>query len=328
MKKCSILDDYQNVALRMADWSSISKHAAITSFQQHFTTENEMIDALSDSEIIVVMRERTPLTSSILRQLPKLKLIVTSGMRNASIDLDAAKKHGITVSGTTNFSEPPVELTWGLIHTLARNIILESNAIKAGRWQTTIGTDLKDKQLGLLGFGKTGILVARVGKALGMNVCAWSQNLTEEATRIEGVKLASSKHDLIKHSDFISIHLVLSPRTKNLIGPEEFKLMRKSAFLVNTSRAGIVDQQALIHALRTGEIAAAAADVFETEPLPENDPFRTLPNFIATPHLGYVTEKNYRAYFTEAVEDIQAYLNGAPIRQLVSTKDALGLSPK
>ncbi len=316
MIKCAILDDYQNVASRMADWSSVANRVAVTSHQEHFKTEDELIRAVTDSEIIVIMRERTPFSAAIFNRLPNLKLLITSGMRNAAIDFNAASEHGVIVCGTASYSEPPVELTWGLIHALARNIVEENNAMRAGRWQSMIGTDLKGKQLGILGLGKTGAQVARVGKAFGMNVVAWSQNLTQEIAAAEGVQLAPSKNSLLENSDFISVHLVSSPRTKNLIDQEDFQRMRKSSYLINTSRADIVNQAALIDALQNKKIAGAAADVFEIEPLPQSHPFRTLPNFIATPHIGYVTERNYQAYFGEAVENISAYLNGSLVRQL------------
>lgn len=318
MKKCAVLDDYQRVALQMADWSVVHRDISVTTYPNHFKTEAELVKTIFDYEIIVIMRERTPFTASIFKSLPNLKLLVTSGMRNASVDLKAATEHGVVVSGTANYSEPPVELTWGLILTLARNIISENEGVRAGLWQSTIGSDLKGKELGLLGLGKTGAAVAKIGSAFGMNVSAWSQNLTRETADSFCVKLAPSKDDLIKNSDFISIHLVLSERTKNLFDKKAFEIMKSNAFLINTSRAGIVDQQALVQSLNNRQIAGAAADVFETEPLPENHPLRTLPNFIATPHLGYVTERNYKAYFGEAVENIQAFLNNSPIRQLNS----------
>ncbi len=316
MKKCVILDDYQNIALNIVDWSSLKNDINIRSYKQHFKTENDLIREVYEDEIIIIMRERTPFNASIFEKLPNLKLLITSGMRNASVDMDAASKHGVIISGTASYSEPPVELTWGLIHALARNIILESEAIKTGCWQSTIGVDLKEKQLGLLGLGKIGAQVARVGKAFGMHVVAWSQNLTRTRTATEGVELARSKNELIENSDFISIHLVLSQRTENLINTEDFQRMRKTSYLINTSRASIVNQQALIKALQNSQIAGAAFDVFELEPLPENHILRRLPNFIATPHIGYVTERNYRTYFGEAIENIHSYLKDSPIRQL------------
>ena len=325
MLKCSILDDYQNVALKMADWRSLNNRVQLTSHQQYFKTEDELVQAVKDDEIIVIMRERTRFSASVFERLPKLKLLVTSGMRNLSIDMEAALKRGVVISGTGNYSEPPVELAWGLIHALARNIISENEAVKSGRWQSTVGVDLKGKQLGLLGLGKTGAQMAKVGNAFGMNVVAWSEKLTHERAGAEGLRLARSKTELLECSDFISIHLVLSPRTTNLIDREAFKLMSNASYLINTSRAGIVDQEALIDALRNKQIAGAAADVFEIEPLPEDHVFRTLPNFIVTPHIGYVAERNYQTYFGETVENIQAYLEGGSLRQL-NMPNKLGLS--
>jgi phosphoglycerate dehydrogenase-like enzyme len=309
MKKCAILNDYQQVAFKMADWSSIPEQVSITSYPQHFETENELVRTLFDYEILVVMRERTPLSASIFAQLPNLKLVVTSGMRNAAIDLDAAAQHGIVVSGTNNHSEPPVELTWGLILALTRHIVPEVTGFRAGHWQNTIGVDLKNKQLGLLGLGKTGIQVAKIGQAFGMNVVAWSQNLKPHITQAYGVALAESKEALLRHSDIVSVHLILSDRTRNLISATDFSHMRQTAYLINTSRAGIVDQNAMIHALQTHQIRGAAADVFEQEPLSLAHVLRQLPNFIGTPHLGYVTERNYKTYYQEAVENITAYLD-------------------
>lgn len=315
--RCAILDDYQNVALQMADWSSILDKVEVTSFQNHFENEEELIEAINDFDIVVIMRERTPFTEAIIEKLPKLKLLVTSGMRNASIDLAATTNHGVTVCGTASMSEPPTELTWSLLLNLARQVIRENNEFRNnGPWQSTVGTDLYRKRLGLLGLGKIGSRMATIAQAFGMEVIAWSQNLTKEQTDKMGVQLAKSKEELLETSDFVSIHLVLSDRTKGLIGKEELKLMKPSAYLINTSRAAIVDQNALLDALRENWIAGAGLDVFEIEPLPENHPFRTLPNVLATPHLGYVSERNYSTYYREAAEDIQAFLDGSVLRQL------------
>lgn len=317
MMNCTILDDYQNVALSLANWTPLEKNICIKSHQQHFKTEKDLIEAIRNDEIVVIMRERTAFTESLFEKLPRLKLLITSGMRNVAIDLDAASKYGIIVSGTKSYSDPPVELTWALIHVLSRHIIIENEAVKTGHWQSTIGIDLKGKQLGILGLGKIGIAVAKIGHAFGMNVVAWSENLTRERAVAEGVQFAQSKNELLEKSDFISIHLVLSDRTHHLIKAEDFQRMKKNACLINTSRASIVDQQAMIDALHNKKIAGAASDVFEIEPLPVNHILRTLPNLIVTPHIGYVTERNYQAYFGETVENIQAYLSGNPIRQLI-----------
>jgi phosphoglycerate dehydrogenase-like enzyme len=315
--RCAILDDYHNAALAVADWSPVARAVEIRPFNQHFNREEDLVGAVRDCEIVVVMRERTPFGAWLFARLPNLKLLVTTGMRNASIDLASAAAHGVVVCGTASRSEPPVELTWALIMALARNIVEESQALRAnGPWQHTIGADLFGKQLGLLGLGKIGSRVAQVGAAFGMNVVAWSQNLTRHKADEAGARAAPSKEELLEASDFVSIHLVLSDRTKGLIGRSELRRMRPSAYLINTSRAQIVDQAALVEAIRGGWIAGAGIDVFETEPLPEDHVFRSLPNVLATPHLGYVTEANYRTYYREAVEDIKAYLDGSPIRKI------------
>jgi phosphoglycerate dehydrogenase-like enzyme len=316
--RCAILDDYQNIALNIADWSSISNEVEVKSFNQHFDEEDELVNRISDYDIVVIMRERTPFRSSLLKRLPRLKLLITTGVRNASIDLAAAVAHGVVVCGTTGSSEPTTELTWALILGLARNVVQEHNSTRTnGPWQSTIGMDLNGKRLGLLGLGKIGSRVARIGQAFGMEVIAWSQNLTKERSDELGVSLASSKEELLKTSDFVSIHLVLSERTRGLIGPSELQLMRSTAYLINTSRASIVDQTALVESLQNNSIAGAGIDVFDIEPLPKDDIFRTLPNVLATPHLGYVSRANYQTFYQGAIEDIQAYLSGSPIRKLI-----------
>ncbi|MEV4314214.1 D-2-hydroxyacid dehydrogenase family protein [Actinocrispum sp. NPDC049592] len=315
--RCAVLDDYQGVSLAMVDWSVLSGQVEVTVHREHFATEDEVAEALRDQEIVVIMRERTPFPASLFARLPSLRLLITSGMRNASIDLTAAASAGVTVCGTGSTSEAPVELTWALILGLARHIVTENTALRAnGPWQSTVGTLLAGKTLGLIGFGKIGVKVARVARAFGMDVVAWSQNLTADRTSAEDVRLAASKEELLASSDVVSVHVVLSERTRGLLDADALKAMKPSALLVNTSRAAIVDQQAMVTALREGWIAGAAADVFETEPLPADDVLRTVPNFLATPHLGYVTDANYSIYFREAVEDIQAFLAGAPIRTL------------
>ncbi|CAG9609842.1 D-2-hydroxyacid dehydrogenase family protein [Pseudoneobacillus rhizosphaerae] len=315
--KCAILDDYQNAALTMADWSVINSKVDVEVFQEHFKSEDKLINVLDNYEIIVIMRERTAFSASVISRLPKLKLLITSGMRNASIDLAAATAHGVTVCGTGSRSEPPLELTWALILGLSRHIVKENQSIREnGPWQSTIGVDLFGKRLGIIGLGKIGSKTAQVGKAFGMDVVAWSQNLTEERTAEVGVTLASSLEELLTQSDFVSIHLVLSERTKHLIGERELQHMKSQAYLINTSRAAIIDQSALITALENNWIAGAGLDVYEQEPLSDNHVFRKLDNVLALPHLGYVSENNYRIYFKEAVENIQAYLDGQPIRKI------------
>lgn len=315
--QCAILDDYQQVALKMADWTTIEEQVEVHSFSQHFENEEDLIEEIKEYKIIVIMRERTAFTASLFEKLPKLKLLITSGMRNASIDLAAASTYGVTVCGTASSSEPPTELTWALLLNLARNITLENRALREnGPWQSTVGADLHGRTLGLLGLGKIGGRMATIAQAFGMDVIAWSQNLTKEDTDKLGVRLANSKEELLKTSDFVSVHLVLSDRTRGIIGKQELEQMKRSAYLINTSRAAIVDQEALIKALEENRIAGAGLDVFEEEPMPEKHPYRTLPNVLATPHLGYVSEHNYRVYFTEAVEDIVAFLEGAEIRKI------------
>jgi phosphoglycerate dehydrogenase-like enzyme len=305
------LDDYQDVALTVADWGRLD----VESIRWHIDPEDALVDALRDFEVVVVMRERTPMTASLLARLPKLRLLVTTGMRNASIDLAAAAEHGIVVCGTASHSEPPVELTWALILGLARHVVTENNALRAGKWQVTVGADLAGRTLGLVGLGKIGSRVAAIGRAFGMNVLAWSQNLTPERAEAAGATLVS-KDELLAASDFVSVHVVLSDRTRGLLDADALARMKPTAYLINTSRAAVVDQQALITALDEGRIAGAGLDVFDVEPLPERHPFRKLPNVLATPHLGYVSERNYAGYFREAVEDIEAFLAGSPIRVL------------
>ncbi|WP_346133733.1 D-2-hydroxyacid dehydrogenase family protein [Lentzea roselyniae] len=308
--RCVVLDDYQGVALANADWSGLD----VTVLRDHL---DDPAQALADAECVVIMRERTPFPAELFARLPKLRLLVTSGMRNASIDLAAAREHSVTVCGTGSAKTPPTELTWALILGLARHIATENAAFHAGGpWQSTVGVDLAGATLGLVGFGNLGRAVGRIGKAFGMDVVAWSQNLTAERTDAEGVRLASSLHDLLAQSDFASIHLVLGDRSRGLVDAAALAAMKPTAFLVNTSRAAIVDNAALLEVLRERRIAGAGLDVFEIEPLPLNDELRTLPNVLATPHLGYVTAANYRTYFAEAVEDIHAFLRGTPVREL------------
>ncbi|MEW9555435.1 D-2-hydroxyacid dehydrogenase family protein [Nonomuraea sp. NPDC050783] len=312
MLRCAILDDYQSVGLGLADWSRVRA----TSFSTHFTDIDELAAALADFDIIVIMRERTPFTAEVFERLPRLRLLVTTGMRNASVDLEAARAHGVVVCGTASSSIPPAEMTWALILGLARHLLPEATAMRSdGPWQSTIGMDLHGSTLGLLGLGKIGSQMARIGQAFGMDVIAWSQHLTKTRTDELGVRLAT-KDELFTESDVVSVHLVLSARTRGLVGKRELSLMRPGAYLVNTSRAAIVDQAALAAALREGLIAGAGLDVFETEPLPAGHELRTLPNVLATPHLGYVTAGNYHRYFREAVQDIDAFLDGTPIRVL------------
>ncbi|MGW2331357.1 D-2-hydroxyacid dehydrogenase family protein [Streptomyces sp. NPDC001700] len=317
--RCAVLDDFQDVALSSADWSGVRDAVDVVSHRRHFTDRDALVEAIGDCEIVVIMRERTPFPAELFARLPRLRLLVTTGMRNASVDLEAAARHGVTVCGTASSSEPPVELTWALILGLARHLVTESTALRdGGPWQSTVGMDLHGRRLGLLGLGKIGAKVARIGQAFGMDVAAWSQHLTPERAAEAGVRFVSAKEELLETSDVVSVHLVLSDRTRGLLGTPELRRMRPTAYLVNTSRAAIVDQAALADALRGGWIAGAGVDVFEEEPLGPEHPFRTLPNLLGTPHLGYVTRGNYEGYFRDAVEDIRAYLAGEPVRVLTA----------
>lgn len=315
--RCAVLDDYQRVALGSADWGALSESVDIVVLHRH-VSEHELVSLIGDCDILVLMRERTAFRRTLMAQFPNLKLIVTSGMRNAAIDLEAARDHGVTVCGTASRAEPPVELTWALILALARNVVQEAASLRAnGPWQSTIGADLHRRTLGVLGLGNIGSRVARVGAAFGMRVLAWSQNLTADGARAAGAEMAAAKEQLLEQSDFVSIHLVLSARTRGLLGAPDLRRMKPTAYLINTSRAPIVDPHALVQALREGWIAGAGLDVFEEEPPPADDPLRSLPNVLATPHLGYVSQENYRTYYGEAVEDIVAFLDGLPIRVLI-----------
>ncbi|WP_405840178.1 D-2-hydroxyacid dehydrogenase family protein [Streptomyces sp. NBC_01518] len=315
--RCVVLDDYQNAATELADWSPLKDTVEVVSLREHLDDEGELAAALATADIVVTLRERVPFPASLLTRLPRLKLLIASGMRNTVIDYAAAKAHGVTVCGTASSSTPPVELTWALLLGLARGIVEEANSLRGGGpWQQTVGADLHGRTLGLLGLGKIGGRVAQVGLAFGMRVTAWSQHLTEERADEVGVQLAASKEELLADSDFVSVHLALGDRTRGLLGPAELALLKPAAYLINTSRAAIVDQDALLAALHEGRIAGAGIDVFDTEPLPADHPMRTAPRLLATPHLGYVSRANYTTYYGQAVENIQAYLAGSPVRQL------------
>lgn len=317
MLRCAVLDDFQQVATELADWSPVADRVETVAFRDHFDTDDELAAALGDFDIVVTLRERVAFPASLFARLPRLKLLVASGMRNSVIDYAAAEAHGVTVCGTASISTPPVELTWALLLGLARGIVEENNALRSGGpWQQTVGADLHGRRLGLLGLGKIGSRVAHVGLAFGMHVSAWSHHLTKEYADEVGVELAASKEELLSSSDFVSIHLVLGDRTRGLLGPAELALLKPTAYLINTSRAAIVDQDALLAALHEGRIAGAGVDVFDTEPLPADHPMRTAPRLLATPHLGYVSRANYATYYREAVEDIRAYLDGTPVRRL------------
>ncbi|MFE1852832.1 D-2-hydroxyacid dehydrogenase family protein [Streptomyces sp. NPDC002387] len=315
--RCAVLDDFQQVAATVADWSALADRVDVVSFAEHFADEDALAEALAEFDIVVTLRERVPFPGSLFARLPRLRLLVASGMRNTVIDHAAAQAHGVTVCGTASSSAPPVELTWALLLGLARGIVEESNALRdGGPWQSTVGADLHGRRLGLLGLGKIGGRVARIGLAFGMEVVAWSRNLSEERASEVGVELAPSMDELLTSSDFVSVHLALGDRSRGLIGARELALLKPTAYLINTSRAAIVDQDALLTALHRGRIAGAGVDVFDVEPLPADHPMRTAPRLLATPHLGYVSHTNYATYYGQAVEDIQAYLSGEPVRRL------------
>jgi phosphoglycerate dehydrogenase-like enzyme len=314
--RCAILDDYQTVALNFADWAKIKDRVDIKVFSENLGGPDKVIAALQGFEIIVAMRERTGFPKRVIDALPALKLLITTGVRNASIDSEAAKARGVTVCGTGTFGNPTSGVAIGLMLELTRRIGDENARLHAGAlWQTTIGRDLEGMTLGILGLGKLGTRTANIAKAFGMKVMAWSQNLTPDKCREAGVDYAA-KDELFRQSDFITIHVVLSARTRGLIGAAELALMKPTAYLINTSRGPIVDEAALIAALRGGKIAGAGLDVFDVEPLPLDHPFRKMDNVVITPHLGYVSEQNYRRYFTDAVEDIIGFLDGKPMRVL------------
>ena len=305
--KVAILDDYQNVALRLADWSGVRRHAEITVFNDHVADASAVVERLRPFDAVCVMRERTPLTREILQQLPNLKLIASTGPRNASIETQAAADLGIAVTATGYDSAPTIEFTWSLILASMRRIDREAASLRAGGWQTGLGSNLRGKSLGVVGLGNIGREVARIGLAFGMKVIAWSQNLTEEKASAAGATLVG-KQTLFREADVITVHLVLSGRTRGLIGAPELALMKPTARLINSSRGPIVDQAALINALQARTIAGAAVDVFDTEPLPADHPFRTLDNMLATPHIGYVTEELYRIFYGDAAASIAAWL--------------------
>jgi phosphoglycerate dehydrogenase-like enzyme len=312
--RCAILDDYQNVALKAADWSPVAKDLDIKVFNEPLGGQDKVVQALADFEIVCGMRERTPFPRAVISALPKLRLLITTGARNASFDLAAAKEHNVTVCGTPGFGNPTAGLAIGLMLELTRRIGFENARMKAGEpWQVTIGPDLEGHTLGVIGLGKLGARVAKVAQALGMKVIAWSQNLTPEKCREVGAEYAA-REDLIRQADFISIHVVLSQRTRGLVGAKELDLMKPTAYLINTSRGPIVDEAALLAALGEKRIAGAGLDVFDVEPLPREHPLRKMDNVVLTPHLGYVSMQNYRAYFAGVVEDIRGWLDGKPVR--------------
>ncbi len=312
--RCAILDDYQNVVLKSAEWSKLKGDLEIKVFNEHLGGPDKVIAALQGFQIVVATRERTGFPKQVIDALPELKLLITTGMRNASIDTDAAKARGVVVCGTPNFGNPTSGIAIGLMLELTRHIGYENARLHAGAtWQSTIGPDLEGMTLGVLGLGRLGGDTANIAKAFGMKVIAWSQNLTPEKCAAAGVGYVG-KDDLFRQSDFITIHIVLSPRSRGLVGTKELGLMKPSAFIINTSRGPIIDEAALLATLRDKKIGGAGLDVFDTEPLPLDHPLRKMDNVVITPHLGYVSTQNYEKYFAGAVEDIRGFLDGKPVR--------------
>jgi phosphoglycerate dehydrogenase-like enzyme len=307
MIRIAILDDYQNVALEMADWSPLGGRADIMVFNDHLSDPDRVVERLLPFDVVCVMRERTPLPRSVIEQLPRLKLIASTGPRNAAIDVQAAAERSIAVAHTGYDARSTIEMTWALILASARQVALENAHLRAGGWQFTVGEGLHGKTLGVLGLGNIGSEVARIGLAFGMEVIAWSQNLTPDQAQACGARLVS-KEELFRGADILTIHLVLSERTKGLVGAAELQAMKPSARLINTSRGPIVDEPALIEALRDRRIAGAALDVFDIEPLPANHPFRSLENVLATPHIGFVARELYRTFYGDTVENITRWL--------------------
>lgn len=314
MIKAAILDDYQNVSMAMADWSPITRDVEIKVFNEPFGSQEAAIKALQGFAVVVGMRERTPFPRAVIEALPDLKLLITTGAKNNSFDLKAAAERGVTVCGTGTIGSPTTGIAFGLMLELTRRIGFENARLKRGeRWQVTIGQDLEGLTLGIVGLGKLGRRSAAVAKAFGMKVIAWSQNLTPEKAAEAGVDYAS-KEELFANADIVTIHYQLGPRSRGLITADDLGRMKKTAYLVNTARGPIVDEKALIAALREKRIAGAGLDVFDSEPLPLDHPFRTMDNVVITPHLGYVSEQNYKKYFVDIVEDIRAWLDGKPVR--------------
>jgi phosphoglycerate dehydrogenase-like enzyme len=325
--RVAILDDYQQVSLASTDWSAVRSLGEIDVFAEHIARTEALVSALEPYDVIVAMRERTAFDAARLSQLPRLRLLVTTGMSNASIDLSAASAQGVTVCGTGGIGSSTSELTWGLILALLRHIPEEDRRLKmagraggaalgvSGSWQQTVGTGLDGKRLGVVGLGQQGRRVADIGRAFGMKVAAWSQNLDPDVAKKAHAK-AVSKEELFSSADVVTVHYKLSPRSVGLVGAAELALMKPSAYLVNTSRGPLVDSAALLSALRSGSIAGAALDVYDVEPLPLWDPLRSAPNVVLTPHLGYVTEDAYQVFYGDAAEDIVAFAEGAPVRVL------------
>lgn len=313
MLRAAILDDYQGVALSMTDWSPLDGRVQVDVFREHIVQEDDIVAALQPYDIVVAMRERTAFPRTTLDRLPNLKLLITTGMGNAAVDVRACYDHGVTFSGTGGGGTSTAELTWALILAAARGIVTEVNNVRGGGWMTTVGTDLQGQTLGLLGLGRLGGRVATIGRAFGMELIAWSQNLTADRCAEMGVTLVE-RDELFRRADFLSVHLVLSERTRGLVSERDLRQMKQTAWLVNTSRGPIVDEAALAAACEEGWIAGAALDAYSVEPLPAGHPFRRLNNVLPSPHVGYVTESTYRTWFAHIVEDIAGFVDGKPLR--------------
>lgn len=307
LPQIAILDDYQNVAFSSGDWSTIRKNADVTVFNYHMASQEEVVRSLQPFQVVCVMRERTPLSREILSKLPNLKLIVSTGRRNASIDTIAAEELGITLSITGYHSSGAPELTWALLLAMARHVVAESTSLREGNWQREVGVDLKGKTIGIVGLGNIGSTIARYGKAFEMEVIAWSENLTSEKATEQGARLVS-KEELFKTADFLTLHLVLSQRSRNTVTSVEFNLMKPTAYLINTSRGPLVNEADLIEALQSRKIAGAALDVYNIEPLPADHVLRNLDNVLATPHIGYVTKDTYQIFYEDTISRIEEWL--------------------
>ena len=313
--KVALLDDYQHVAMKMADWDRLKGRAEVHAFHEHIPDPDELVRRLEPYNAVMLVRERTKFPRAVIARLPNLKLIITAAHWNVAIDLDAATDHNVQVCGTQDWGFATAELALGLMIALARNFTIEDRAMRGGRWQTTLGMGLHGKTLGIVGLGLLGSQMARFGQVLGMEVLAWSQNLTEDKAKASGAKLVS-KRALLERSDVVTIHLKLSDRTRGLIGRDDLATMKPTAYIVNTSRGPIIDETALFDALKEKRIAGAGLDVYEQEPLPLDHPFRTLDNVILLPHLGYVVKQNYRLVYSHVLEDIEAFIEGRVLRPL------------
>src|SRR3954452_4444258 len=313
--RIAVLDDYQGVAFLMTDWSPVLDRAEVDTFRDHVEDADSLVERLRPYDVVVLMRERTPLRADVIARLPSLRLVVSTGRRNASLDVEALRDRGIPVCATDSPVSAPGELTWALILGLARHLVTEHQNVRSGGWQTTVGSDLEGRTLGLVGLGRIGSHVARVGVAFGMQVLAWSPHLDDRRAEAAGASAVPFER-LLAESDIVSVHVPLNDGTRGLIGAEQLGLMRPGALLVNTSRGPVVDESSLVDALTSGRLGGAGLDVFDEEPLPVDHPLRTAPRTLLTPHVGYVTEATYGVFFAGVVEDIIAWLDGAPIRQM------------